>query len=184
MKETVANKLITTWHELHAERHQVDHAIARLCFEIRNECANDVEALQFIVERIGAKSIEARSGLVKAQAWEAVRNVEHWKAIGGLPSARYIATLTKKQRLIVLPEAISAADKQGTPVSVKKVKDIAWRHGFAAKEEPATTIRKQNAELLADLRRLVNTGVVQLSQLSASVRAIVKPTAKAQRQAA
>ncbi|HVZ32267.1 MAG TPA: hypothetical protein VG963_07575 [Polyangiaceae bacterium] len=57
-----------------------------------------------------------------------------------------------------------------------KVHDIAWRHGFIAKDTPAATAAKQRTELLADLRRLVNTGVVQLGQLSSSVRAMVQPS--------
>lgn len=177
MKAELEKQHVLDWHRLKKERAEIDHEFARLCFEIRRDAGSDDEAVKLITVKCGESGREARAALVRARAYEAVQSAETWRAIGGFASARLIATelTTKRQRAVVLTEAAEAASKAGRPIGEKKVRDIAWRRGFISKETPSATAARERTELLADLRRLLNSGVIQLSQLSASVRALVKP---------
>jgi hypothetical protein len=187
MKEAQAIKFKTEWARLQEKRTRLDHEIAKLVHDIREQfSAGDggrAEAVDWCRGELGMTVIAARSAVADGEAWSCVRNVEHWVSIGGLRSARIVASLAPKQRLVVLSESLARADKRKRPVTSTIVRDIAWRHGFVEKETPKVTEAKKAAMLTAFVNRLYAT-VPGLPPMPPDVRAIVKPPARRVAQAA
>lgn len=177
MKESESIKYINEWRKLHEKRTRLDHEIAQLAHEIRGKFpAGDSGHAQAVdwFRDAGLNVQGARNVLLDGEAWACVRNAEHWVSIGGLRSARLIAALQPKHRLVVLSEALVKADKRKRPVTSTIVRDIAWRHGFVEKEAPKVTEAKKAATLTAFVNRLYAT-CQGLPPMPAEVRAIVKP---------
>ncbi|MGE0206197.1 MAG: hypothetical protein AB7E70_19730 [Hyphomicrobiaceae bacterium] len=181
MKETQAIRFKNQWHQLHEKRTKVDHEIAQLAHEIRKQFADgqsgEAEAVDWFRSELGLMVLAARQAVSDGEAWNCVRNVEHWVSIGGLRSARIIASLAPKQRMVVLSESLARADKRKRPITSTIVRDIAWKHGFVEKEPPKVTEAKKAAALTAFVNRLYAT-VQGLPPMPAEIKAIVKPATK------
>lgn len=181
MKETLALKYKNEWSKLHERRSRLDHEIAKLVSDIRDQFGSGevgrAETIDWLRAEIGLQLVAARAAVDAGEAWSCVRNVEHWVSIGGLRSARIIAALPAKQRLVVLSESLAKADERKRPISATQVRDIAWRHGFVEKEPAKVSEAKKAAALTAFVNRLYAT-VPNLPPMPAEIRALVRPATK------
>ena len=100
MKETIAVKFKKKYAKLKTVEAEAGHGLAELAYEIRTQFAagddGTAEAIDWIANELYIGVPGARSMLRDGEAWAAVRSVEHWVAIGGIKSARMIATLSPK----------------------------------------------------------------------------------------
>lgn len=178
MKEAIAIKLKTEWKKLNEKRAAIDHEIARFSYDVREQFPNGHagrdEAIEWIMEELGRSAVAARSLIAEGESWSCVRSVEHWIAIGGSRSARILSTLVPKHRLIVLSEALAVADSRKRPVTAKKVRNIAWTHGFIEKKASRMVPARHTTTLIAFVNRLYATQT-GLPPMPSEVRAIVKP---------
>jgi hypothetical protein len=186
VKEAESVKYLNEWRKLQEKRSKLDHEIAQLAHEIRGKfpLGEDGQAQAIDWFRDAGLNVQgSRAALLDGEAWACVRSVEHWVAIGGIRSARVIASLVPKHRLVVLSESLAQADKRKRPVTSTIVRDIAWKHGFVEKEAPKVTEAKKAAALTAFVNRLYAT-VQGLPPMPADIRAIVKPPLKRMARAA
>lgn len=177
-----ARRFIERFRKLDAQRVKVDYETAGLATEIR-DCfprgsSGDYQFRQWCISNLDVLAPTAAMLLDAARSFRLFPQEQEWHDIGGWPTVRFLLGLTKPGRRKVLRAARAFVAEQGRPVSLSKVRDLAFGLGVRTARSggrPTRTVSEENVGVLrAFIIQLYRE--YELPPLPASVKRALTPT--------